>query len=178
MVNVQPSLTSIILLKYLLLCSFHVMAKDSLLRSHDHPHKIPLGKLVLSKFQEGYNTPRYRTPQAITLFQLWKDSLYSLLLKVYVGVCCSSVCWWPTLDKSFQPLPFGTLGPLNSLRTLLPFNLEGSSKDWYSKSCFCRSEGPSTCWDGTAMVRKLSFQWPGGQERSIYSTYSWKILDI
>ena len=127
---------SIILLKYLLLCSFHVMAKDSLLRSHDHPNRNRYKYLVT--LARSWNTPKthrhvktltenaqnttgkigfvqipgrlQHTPISHTPghhpCQLWKDSLYSLLLKVYVGVCCSSVCWWPTLDKSFQPLPF------------------------------------------------------------------------
>ena len=37
-----------------------------------------------TNIQESYNTPRYRTPQAISLLYeiLWKDSLYSLLVKV------------------------------------------------------------------------------------------------
>lgn len=102
------------MLRYLCLCSFHVMAKDSLLRSHDHP--------AMSK-----------TPT-------------------------ENAKWLPRgkngcFQNGFQP---PSIGPWALPSTLSPFNLEGSSKDWYSKSCFCRSEGPSTCQGWADMVRKLS----------------------
>lgn len=113
------------------------MAKDSLLRSHDHP--------AMSKTP----TENAKLPRGI-----WINGCF---------------------QNGFQTLPLAPQLPW----TLSPFNLEGSSKDWYSKSCFCRSEGPSTCQGGADMVRKLSFlnwEWSGQERSSVCISPGWKIL--